>query len=461
MVSHRRHNYYRLALSIFALGLLGLGAYQLLKKNIVQSETQISQDTARHLGALIAIQIAAQQSLLNKVQASPPLAAALKGRSQTKRQRHLKTLVALFAPGAVLQYPRPKQPVSVNSLVNRITLHTSGAPMLRLHLDAAQLLDSAWQQSGQPGYAELYSATHSGQRVVANSGEHRLKNTTQVLIRKIANTKFSIGYWPSTRVSTRLTSLRNTLTAIFAVIALLLFFGDRMLFSFTAKALHYDIKLVARMFKDIRDGRLHSNYPIQLEEFRHLLNYIARSGGKLVRERRKLQDLGLTDHLSQLPNRRAFEDRLEQLFIQSGTGFAMSVLMIDIDHFKQVNDNFGHDAGDALIVKFAAALKKATRDTDFVARLGGDEFCIIFPYTELETASELADRLRRKLPKTLELKPGATHILHWTGGLSTMETHDATYDEVLWRADQALLEAKEAGRNRVYVYTRDSVPQRA
>ncbi|HEC11838.1 MAG TPA: GGDEF domain-containing protein [Acidiferrobacteraceae bacterium] len=461
MVSHRRHNYYRLALSILALGLLGLGSYQLLKKNIAQNKAQTSQDAVHQLGTLIAAQVETQQSLLNRIQTSPPLVATLKSRSQTKRKQHLKALGALFAPGAVLQHQRPNQSIAMNSLVNRIILHTSSAPVLHLHLDAAQLLDSAWQQLGQPGYAELYSATHTGQRVVANSGEHDLKDTAQALTMKIANTKLSIGYWPSKRISAQPSNLRNTLAAIFSVIALLLLLGDRILFNFTARALHHDIKLVARMFKDIRDGRLHRNYPIQLDEFRHLLNYIARSGGKLVRERRKLQDLGLTDHLSQLPNRRAFEDRLEQLFIQSGTGFAMSVLMIDIDYFKQVNDSYGHDAGDALIVKFAAALKEAIRDTDFVARLGGDEFCIIFPYTELETASGLADRLRRKLPKTLELKPGATHILRWTGGLSAMETHDATYDEVLWRADQALLEAKEAGRNRVYLYTRDSVPQRA
>lgn len=216
--------------------------------------------------------------------------------------------------------------------------------------------------------------------------------------------------------------------------------------------LRADLREVAQTFRDIRHGGAVAPPGVRLAEFQELSRYIARKGGKLVRERRRLADLGRTDHLSRLPNRRALEERLEALFVQAGGGFPMSVLLVDLDHFKQVNDNFGHDAGDALIQRFAAELRRAVRDTDFVARLGGDEFCVVFPYTDPVEAERLTDALRRRLPRTLNLKPGATYLVRWTGGLSATQADDRRYDQALWRADQALLAAKEAGRNRTCVY---------
>jgi diguanylate cyclase (GGDEF)-like protein len=157
--------------------------------------------------------------------------------------------------------------------------------------------------------------------------------------------------------------------------------------------------------------------------------------------------MGLMDHLSQLGNRRHFETRLQELFDASKASGLSSVLMIDMDHFKAVNDKHGHDAGDALIVGFANALRKVVRQTDVLARLGGDEFCIIYSYAPLEKATVLAERLRKQLPREILLTKGVMHQLRWTGGLSAMSDKDTKPDDVLWRADQALLQAKEAGRN--------------
>lgn len=235
--------------------------------------------------------------------------------------------------------------------------------------------------------------------------------------------------------------------------ALLFLLGAGTALAGARRDLRRDLRSLARTFRDIRNGVPVSAPAVRLAECRALSLYLARKGGKLARERRRLANLGLTDHLSRLPNRRALEERLQALFVQSGGGFPMSVLLVDLDHFKQVNDNFGHDAGDALILRFATELRRAVRDTDFVARLGGDEFCLIFPYTDLPEAERLAQTLRRRLPRTLDLKPGATYLVRWTGGLSATRRDDRRYDQVLWRADRALLAAKEAGRNRTTVYT--------
>jgi len=217
------------------------------------------------------------------------------------------------------------------------------------------------------------------------------------------------------------------------------------------RAMRNDIQSIGRMFDDIRHGGLRPDYPMALAEFAGVFQYLRDSGRKLVEEKKKLKGLGLIDHLSQLNNRRYFEKRLKELFKLAKTHGPSSVLIIDIDHFKSVNDTRGHDVGDALIVGFAKALHTAVRQSDFLARLGGDEFCVIYPYTPLDKVIALDERLRRQLPRELALGNGIVHPLKWTGGLSAMAARDEKFDDVLWRADKALRQAKEAGRNNTKV----------
>ena len=218
------------------------------------------------------------------------------------------------------------------------------------------------------------------------------------------------------------------------------------------RAVRNDIKSIARMFHDVRHDGLRTSYPMALEEFAAVFQYLRDSSRRLVEEKERLEGLGLIDHLSQLSNRRHFETRLQELFDACKTHGASSVLIIDLDHFKAVNDRYGHDTGDALIVAFANALRGAVRQTDFLARLGGDEFCIVYPYTSLEKAARYVDRLRKQLPRTLLLGAGYEHSLKWTGGLSVMADGDGKFDDVLWRADKALIQAKAAGRNNTQLY---------
>jgi diguanylate cyclase (GGDEF)-like protein len=214
-----------------------------------------------------------------------------------------------------------------------------------------------------------------------------------------------------------------------------------------ALLVRHDVKSLVRLAKDARRGSLRVDYPVALAEFAEAFEAVHKSGRRLVRENEALKDIGLIDHLSQLGNRRHFETRLKEIHEAMPTHGASSVLIVDVDKFKQVNDRHGHDAGDALIVAFANLLRKNVRQTDVLARLGGDEFCVIYPYTPLDKARTLVDRLRKQLPRDVELVRGIRHVLRWTGGLSTMHDTDASPEDVLWRADQAMLKAKQAGRN--------------
>lgn len=239
------------------------------------------------------------------------------------------------------------------------------------------------------------------------------------------------------------------------LIALIVFFR---FYRWTVLSIRHDIKSLTRMFKDVREGSVRVDYPMELKEFTEIFDYFRDRGQKLIDEQQKLRDMGLMDHLSKLGNRRHFETRLKELFDSSKANGPSSVLIIDMDYFKTVNDKHGHDAGDALIVGFANALRKVVRQTDVLSRLGGDEFCIIYTYASLDKAAVFADRLRKQLPREITLTKGVIHQLRWTGGLSTMTDKDSKPDDVLWRADQALLRAKESGRNNTKNYDPNSGP---
>jgi diguanylate cyclase (GGDEF)-like protein len=124
----------------------------------------------------------------------------------------------------------------------------------------------------------------------------------------------------------------------------------------------------------------------------------------------------------------------------------LSLIMLDIDHFKRVNDTYGHDAGDAALRFLADVLRDELRGLDTAARYGGEEFAVILPQAALEGALIVAERLRSRL-ETTEV-PGIGHI---TGsfGLATFPLHANSRDQLVGAADRALYEAKHAGRNRV------------
>lgn len=160
------------------------------------------------------------------------------------------------------------------------------------------------------------------------------------------------------------------------------------------------------------------------------------------------------DALTGLPNRAHFQQRLERALVEAQqNSTSVSLLLIDLDHFKDVNDALGHDAGDALLKATAERLLKLVRDSDMVARFGGDEFAVIVmePLT-LADANRLANRLIEQLSQPFEYS-GRTFASKASIGIAAFPDHGSTAMELLKDADIALYRAKADGRNRVVTYS--------
>lgn len=163
-------------------------------------------------------------------------------------------------------------------------------------------------------------------------------------------------------------------------------------------------------------------------------------------------ELAITDQLTGLYNRRFLFTQLNPLVQRAQCGGdAVSVMTIDIDHFKRCNDTFGHDVGDAVLREFSARLASNTRPSDMACRLGGEEFVVLMPRTAGDIACLAAERLRRSIAATPFIIPGLGQSLEITisAGVASSDGAEDTPEALLKRADEALYEAKNAGRNRV------------
>lgn len=170
----------------------------------------------------------------------------------------------------------------------------------------------------------------------------------------------------------------------------------------------------------------------------------------LVAEARRLAS---TDSLTGLLNRRAFVERIDKARKASKKPmFPMSVLLLDVDHFKQVNDTLGHDAGDAVLQGIARVLGSIARTSDLVARWGGEEFVVALPQTAEAGARVAAERVRRAIAEAEHPLPdGTAHRATASVGLASAEGPSWSIDELLGRADKAMYAAKNRGRNRVEI----------
>jgi diguanylate cyclase (GGDEF)-like protein len=160
----------------------------------------------------------------------------------------------------------------------------------------------------------------------------------------------------------------------------------------------------------------------------------------------ELARLAVTDEMTGLPNLRALHERLALLLAEAQRGRQFAVVMLDVDHFKVINDTYGHTVGDEALKQIARTLREHVRATDFVARYGGEEFCILFTDVDQHKAFVLADKLRAAIaaislpvPVTASLGVCARAVLH--GSINA--------DVVIHAADDALYRAKREGRNRV------------
>ena len=166
--------------------------------------------------------------------------------------------------------------------------------------------------------------------------------------------------------------------------------------------------------------------------------------------------LSLTDELTKLYNRRYFNAHIDALLTEN-TNRSACLLLIDIDHFKSINDTFGHDQGDLILVEMAKLLKTSTRDSDLVARLGGEEFVVAISNATLGTGLRVAERMRQLIEKnSFPLISGGEMNISISIGVTAF-TNDEKFnrDNIIKAADTALYQAKNAGRNRTVVgYTK-------
>ncbi|WP_309084563.1 PleD family two-component system response regulator [Chelativorans sp.] len=163
-------------------------------------------------------------------------------------------------------------------------------------------------------------------------------------------------------------------------------------------------------------------------------------------------EMAVTDPLTGLHNRRYLDSHLQSLFDRAvARRRPLSVMIVDLDRFKSVNDTFGHDGGDAVLREVAVRLRRNLRGIDLVCRYGGEEFVVVMPETELKIAERVAERIRREIAES-PFPIGATGqsvaVTASIGVAGLQESHDAV-EAMLKRADLALYEAKTAGRNRV------------
>lgn len=167
---------------------------------------------------------------------------------------------------------------------------------------------------------------------------------------------------------------------------------------------------------------------------------------------RQLANMALFDSLTGTLNRQAFYQHAEKEFARSKRYYRpLSVIMLDIDHFKRINDQYGHHGGDQVLQIFAEACQEVIRSTDVMGRVGGEEFAMLLPDTPMKSAFNLAERLRARINKYPYLAGDMLIDVTASLGVAECQPDDADFKALLQRADDALYRAKHAGRNQVKI----------
>ena len=205
--------------------------------------------------------------------------------------------------------------------------------------------------------------------------------------------------------------------------------------------------LRTRLFAAQRLLQLQNNW----EKDRAQLRQIA---AELAVANRRLATAALTDSLTGLSNRRSAMDQLQKIWSASSrSGMPLSLIVLDIDHFKQINDTYGHAVGDIVLRETAEVLRKSARQGDTVSRIGGEEFLVICPDTDIKAATQAAERLRITLESSTIMIGRENKAVSITAsfGIASKQASTADIDALVNTADIALYAAKQEGRNRFCV----------
>lgn len=174
---------------------------------------------------------------------------------------------------------------------------------------------------------------------------------------------------------------------------------------------------------------------------------------------RLLEELALTDELTGLPNRRAIEAwAVKQVAGAVRHGFPVCVVMTDLDHFKRINDNFGHEAGDTVLKKFARILKDNCRNSNMCGRVGGEEFLIVLTHSDIQEATIAVERIRERLAEEIFTFGVHEVIVTASFGIASVDGESKNFSQLVSHADGALYSAKRLGRNRIALATGPLAP---
>ncbi len=205
-------------------------------------------------------------------------------------------------------------------------------------------------------------------------------------------------------------------------------------------------------FPEIKKVEVHDEMDYLTERFYSMINNLKENQEKINQAQQLLKRQAITDPMTGLYNRRYFDEILPKLLtFQAREGdMTLYLLLLDIDHFKNINDTYGHPCGDNVLVAFSDMLKKSVRDSDFCFRIGGEEFVILLHAKNMESTINLANNIRTRIQKKPVHYWG--EVIYCTVSIGVVETEkELTPDQLLRRSDDALYEAKRLGRNRVCV----------
>ena len=190
-----------------------------------------------------------------------------------------------------------------------------------------------------------------------------------------------------------------------------------------------------------------------LDSIRRDYDIFMRQSRNVLRELENVKMISLRDQLTGIYNRRAFDEqtRLTLENLNSGALTAFSLIIFDIDYFREVNNNYSHLAGDRILANLARVVTETLRTDDFLFRYGGDEFIVLLPEARLSDAAKVAEKLRRQVEVVdFKLSRQGEASIHVTISLGVAEAHPGdTATTLLAKADAALYESKNGGRNRI------------
>ena len=236
--------------------------------------------------------------------------------------------------------------------------------------------------------------------------------------------------------------------------------GNLNIGEFKAKSSQDEIGRLAKVF-----NQMHATIKRQIEELnahRELLEKeVKERTYELEQANKKLDVISRTDELTQLPNRRDMHKTIEKE-VERANRFrkAFSIIFIDIDHFKDVNDTYGHAAGDAVLKSVASTIRSLLRKYDVLARYGGEEFLTLLPETELKDAAHVAERFRKQIENQTIFFGGKEIKVTITLGVAQFDSGQGA-EKCIQLADKALYEGKEHGRNKVILWTDDKPVENA